>query len=396
MLTGALVVGGFAPASAAMLDTGIGADRPATLGASVRDGLATAISPLEVITTECGSTADCARLTITNSVVGGTATASDWTLKAVRNNASADEFAFTSGQLRTVPRNQSGTQTTYTLSATPVDSALASRYTTTFACTVSSGASQNVSARTVTYGASDSTGPTTASRRNANCTFTHTYQGASVVIDARVLRKESTPADLSNPAHRVALLDPVLNQFRPFPTQSGITAYEFEGESTYHSMQLTLSRQASSRLQYFLSYTLGRARGTLGDEYRVRDPFNPARTYGTLATDRRHIFNISWNALLPDPVSEGGNPIAKGFVNGWQLSGVVRMRSGNPLTPMLQTNRSRSQWSPSLGPGTGPDRPSYAPGRGPGDAVTGDPNRWFDASAFALPEAGTFGNVGRN
>ena len=56
------------------------------------------------------------------------------------------------------------------------------------------------------------------------------------------------------------------------------------------------------------------------------------------------------------------------------VAGIVRMRSGNPLTPMLQTNRSRSLWSPSLGPGTGPDRPSYAPGRGPENAVTGNPD----------------------
>ena len=72
------------------------------------------------------------------------------------------------------------------------------------------------------------------------------------------------------------------------------------------------------------------------------------------------------------------------------------MRSGNPLTAFVQTNRSRSLWAPSLGPGTGPDRPSYAPGRGPEDAVTGDPNRWFDPTAFVLPPIGTLGNVGRN
>ncbi len=41
--------------------------------------------------------------------------------------------------------------------------------------------------------------------------------------------------------------------------------------------------------------------------------------------------------------------------------GIVRMRSGNPVTAFVQTNRSRSLWAPSLGPGTGPDRPSYAP-----------------------------------
>jgi hypothetical protein len=28
--------------------------------------------------------------------------------------------------------------------------------------------------------------------------------------------------------------------------------------------------------------------------------------------------------------------------------------------------------------------------------VIGDPNRWFDASAFVLQPAGTYGNVGRN
>jgi hypothetical protein len=74
-------------------------------------------------------------------------------------------------------------------------------------------------------------------------------------------------------------------------------------------------------------------------------------------------------------------------LNGWQTSGIVRMRSGNPLTPFLQSNRSRSQWAPSLGPGTGPDRPSYAPGRGPGNAGLGRPDRWLDPAALAAEAA---------
>ena len=62
----------------------------------------------------------------------------------------------------------------------------------------------------------------------------------------------------------------------------------------------------------------------------------------------------------------------------------------------MQTNRSRSLWTPSLGPGIGPDRPSYAPGHGADDAVTGRPERWFDPTAFVLQPAGTFGNAGRD
>jgi len=81
---------------------------------------------------------------------------------------------------------------------------------------------------------------------------------------------------------------------------------------------------------------------------------------------------------------------------GWRVSGIYRMRSGSPITPFVQTNRSRSLWSPSLGPGTGPDRPSYAPGYNKDNAVTGDPARWFDPNAFVLQPVGTFGNVGRN
>jgi hypothetical protein len=58
-------------------------------------------------------------------------------------------------------------------------------------------------------------------------------------------------------------------------------------------------------------------------------------------------------------------------------------------------NRSRSQWLPSLGPGIGRDRPSYAPGYDGDSAVLGRPEAWFDPRAFVLQPAGTFGNTGR-
>ena len=95
---------------------------------------------------------------------------------------------------------------------------------------------------------------------------------------------------------------------------------------------MTLSRQTGKRLQYFAAYTLGRTKGTLGDEYRNRDPFDAARTYGIRDEDRTHIFNLSWNAFLPDGAKgKMDNTFGRGLLNGWQLSGISTFASGTPI-----------------------------------------------------------------
>ena len=139
-------------------------------------------------------------------------------------------------------------------------------------------------------------------------------------------------ANLAIPVHRVALDSAAVNQFRPFQAYPNITQYDFEGESDYNSMQVTLSRQTGKRLTYFVAYTLGQTKGTLGDEYRNRDPFDPASTYGIRDEDRRHILNVSWNAFLPDGARGAmDNPFGRGLLNGWQLSGITTFASGQPL-----------------------------------------------------------------
>ena len=138
--------------------------------------------------------------------------------------------------------------------------------------------------------------------------------------------------DLSNPVNRVAIDASLVNQRRPYPTLSTITDWSFEGESDYNSLQVTLSRQSSRNLQYFVAYTLGRTKGTTSGngEYGSIDPFDPSRSYGVLPEDRTHVLNVSWNAFLPDAVKDG-NPLLKGLVNGWQLSGISTLASGVPV-----------------------------------------------------------------
>jgi hypothetical protein len=141
--------------------------------------------------------------------------------------------------------------------------------------------------------------------------------------------------DLSVPVNRVAVASngDNLASFRQFNALSGLTLYNFKGEATYDSMQLTLSRQTGRRLQYFLAYTFGRNEGTLTNENDgVIDPYDPSRTYGVLPSDRTHILNVSWNAFLPDAAKGGmNNPIGRGLLNGWQLSGISSMASGIPI-----------------------------------------------------------------
>jgi Carboxypeptidase regulatory-like domain len=142
--------------------------------------------------------------------------------------------------------------------------------------------------------------------------------------------------DLSNPVNRVAVASDGVNlsTFRKFNALSGITVYDFEGTSTYDSMQLTLSRQTGRRLQYFVAYTLAKNEGTLGGEYSIIDPYDPKRTYGVLASDRTHTLNVSWNAFLPDGAQgKMNNAFGRGLLNGWQLSGISSLASGIPIRP---------------------------------------------------------------
>jgi hypothetical protein len=140
--------------------------------------------------------------------------------------------------------------------------------------------------------------------------------------------------DLSNPVNRVAVasVDNNLATFRPFNALKSITVYDFNGRTDYNSMQLTLSRQTGTRLQYFVAYTLAQNKGTLGDEYSTIDPYDPNRTYGVVSSDRRHVLNVSWNAFLPDAArGPMDNPVGRGLLNGWQVSGISSLASGIPI-----------------------------------------------------------------
>jgi hypothetical protein len=190
---------------------------------------------------------------------------------------------------------------------------------------------------------------------------------------------------------------------RPNTAFSTIELKSSDGDSWYKAMVLDVRKRWSDGFMLQSSYTLSRAEDTTQASTFFSDATNgttsampewiPDYNKGRSDFDATHswVMNFTWQL----PFARGLSGVSGAILGGWQLSGIVTMRSGNPLTVFVQSNRSRSLWSPSLGPGIGQDRPSYAPGRDGDSAVIGQPDQWFDPAAFVLQRAGTFGDTGR-
>ena len=91
--------------------------------------------------------------------------------------------------------------------------------------------------------------------------------------------------DMSVPVNRVSVASDNANlaAFRPYNALNRITQYNFRGESNYDSLQVTLSRQTSRNLQYFVAYTYGKTQGHPRRRIRVD---RPLRCHAHLRRDR--------------------------------------------------------------------------------------------------------------
>ena len=225
------------------------------------------------------------------------------------------------------------------------------------------------------------------------------------VMPFGVLAKGSfNGVDLSVPINRVAVASNSDNtaSFRPFNALSGITVYDYKGESNYDSMQLTLSRQTGRRLQYFAAYTYGKTRGTLGGEYSTIDPYDPGRTYGVLDSDRTHVLNVSWNAFLPDGArGKLNNAVVRGVLNGWQLSGISTLASGIPIRPSFSGDAAGAGISAAYFGTSDVVGPSNNNGNGLAPVYTCNPvtgnidvgEKLLDLNCISVPDFGTNGSL---
>lgn len=193
--------------------------------------------------------------------------------------------------------------------------------------------------------------------------------------------------DINQPAP-----SPGQQYLRPNPRFEDVQILESRANSIYHALQARYQQRLSRGVSALASYTFGKSIDDASGFFAsAGDPNFPQNSYdlraerGRSSFDVRHRLSLSYVWDLP----LRGNWLLR----GWQTNGVWTLQSGRPFTAaLLPDNDNSNTGRTALGFGSN-DRPNVL--RDP-ELDNRTPERWFDASAFALPARGTFGNAGRN
>jgi hypothetical protein len=186
----------------------------------------------------------------------------------------------------------------------------------------------------------------------------------------------------------------------PYPSWGRIRTRTNVAQSWYNGMTASVNRRFLNGLLFQGSYTLGSSRDTWsggligGSDFEngagsATSYLHPGNELGPSSFDVRHTF--IFNAVYQLPFGASSTGATRQFLQGWQLGVVANYASGIPFTPFIGFDYAKD-----LSSDPNPQKPDWAPGFGPSNAVTGSPNNWYNANAFVLPPAGEYGNVGRN
>jgi hypothetical protein len=174
------------------------------------------------------------------------------------------------------------------------------------------------------------------------------------------------------------------------PTQGALYASIVQTEdgntASYHGLLLSLNHRFASHFTMLTNYTWSHCTSTYdfggelaGNNYQ--NPNNRAGEKGNCNFDRRQIFNTSLVASSPGI----GQGILHKITMDWQLSPIIALNSGQPLTPTDGSDISQTA--------VGSDRPDVVTTAG---FYPHTEKSWFNQAAFKVQATGTYGNAGRD
>jgi hypothetical protein len=183
---------------------------------------------------------------------------------------------------------------------------------------------------------------------------------------------------------------------RPIAGFSNVLIDQNNGMSSYDGLQMALTQNLKSGLQFGLNYTWAHAIDNVQD-YGIwstapQDNNNFKGERGNSSDDIRH--TVSYQVLYELPFGHGkamlGNVhgLMGTLVSGWQLASTGLIRTGIAATVGIGVNTSGNTDTTNQRPNYNVGVSQYLPNAG----VDG----FLNPAAFSIPAQGTYGDLGRN
>jgi hypothetical protein len=171
--------------------------------------------------------------------------------------------------------------------------------------------------------------------------------------------------------------------------------------TNYNSLVARLERRFAGGLSFAAGYAYGKSLDTasgLNGTNQAQDNYNMRAEYGLSDFDMRQRLTFSGIWQLPFGAKNRWlkSGLASHLLSDWQISSIVALQSGQPMTAILSTALSGTQ-------SNGTDRPDLISNPNLKGSQR-DPNQWFNTGAFVAPpiftdSQGNYsipGNEGRN
>ena len=161
------------------------------------------------------------------------------------------------------------------------------------------------------------------------------------------------------------------------------------GKSQYHALQVKVDRRFRNGILITNSYTLSRSKDYVNENTGIGTPIDFEDSWGRSNFDRTHVYVMS--SIYELPWGPGKPWLSTGtlgqIIGGWQVSGVLIVQSGTPLT--ITGNGALFNT---------PGNTAFANLNGEHKVLggMGGGQLYFDPTVYSLPPAGTQGNLTRN
>jgi hypothetical protein len=191
------------------------------------------------------------------------------------------------------------------------------------------------------------------------------------------------------------------DQRRALPQYGSISQVGQDVNSSFHSLQLTAQKRMTRGLSVLANYTWSKSLDTMPYNQGIAGPAaannspilwnQPGRheyDHGPSEFDHQHRAVGSYVYDLPRLAKT--NPFVRTALGGWQLTGILTLQSGGPITIVAGKDQTQT--------GIGADRANYVGGTIYGSGACGNTVRCVDylvPGSFGLPALGTLGNIGK-